>query len=254
MPRSPGVKDRPVFRCSRRVLPYPYRAPQLARAVIGQLLSYNTQEQIWLDCLPGADTVSCLSTRLPGVTTTPASDIATLANTIRQRTPAPDTIFFGGLNTGAGQLRQQLGSQFLFVVPSDAVNQSTQFFAAVGSDASNIYATFPGLDPRTFTSGPAASFVAHYQKSCNGRPGQYSANGYDAAQIIIETLRHLLRPGMSLAEIRHRLVVAVLGHSFVSGVDHHLIRFDEDGDNIGSHAYTIYQSAKRADGWTWQIA
>ncbi len=225
---------------------------QLAKAAITRLLVNNPQEKIWLDCLPGQDQENCMQS-VPGVTVTSVASVEVLATDILQRTIQPDAVFFGGLvSNGAGQLRRLLGKQFPYVVPSDAANQGPLFFQSVGADASNIYATFPEPDPATFSNagGAAATFFHNYQQANSGHsPGRYSANGYDAAEVIITALGSLLQPGMSLATIKSSLIARVLsGKRFpsVTSTDKstNYMRFGSNGDNTALPVYSFYKSVQ----------
>lgn len=181
--------------------------------------------------------------------------VATLAAQIKSKNP--DAIFFAGRNDrGASLLRQQLGNQIPFVGGSALVNEADRFFGALKSDAANMYATLPTLDPSTFSSGTSdeATFYSQYLSKFNSAPVAYSANGYDAANIIIQTIKNMIDEGQPItsANVAAAVLKNDLGKDDFVSITGDKIHFNQDGDNIGSHVYTLYQSKQQPQGsWEW---
>ncbi len=195
----------------------------------------------------------------PSVNAFSLDNVAALAAQIAKK--QPDAIFFAGRNDrGASLLRQQLGklglNQIPFVGGDALVNEANTFFGALGSDAANLYATFPAIDPSTFPTGTSeeATFYSQYQNKFGFPPVAYSATGYDAANIILQTIKDMIDAGQPITSAN--VAQAVLGNDsgkddFV-GVTGNRIHFDQNGDNVGQQIYTIYQSKLQPQGsWDW---
>jgi branched-chain amino acid transport system substrate-binding protein len=228
---------------------------QLSQMVI-QELKHNGVKPIGIDCVkPPQEYSKNPSCSLnPGTNAFSTDNIAALATKIRDE--QPDAIFFGGRpDRGASLLRKQLGElgldQVPFVGPSALVTNKDAFFKTIGSHATNVYATFPVADPSTFTSGTATTFSKEYQKLFGKYPGTYSANGYDAANIILQAIKDLIDAGKPVT--RENVAQAVLSGNF-TGVAGNNIHFDQNGDNIGQRVYTIYQSQQDSQGaWDFKV-
>jgi serine/threonine protein kinase len=227
---------------------------QVSQAVIDRLVNHYGVQPIGINCVKLTDEYNKDSSCSLNSSTRafPINNIAALAAKIHD--DQPDAIFFGGLDErGASLLRQQLGAlglgQVPFVGASALVVAEKAFFMSVGPDATNIYATFPGLDPSTFTSGtPAGDFRQAYQDRFHTSPGRYSANAFDAANIVIKVIKDQIDAGNPVT--KDSVFPAVLNHDFV-GVAGNKIHFDEHGDNTGDRVYTIYQSQQQQGTWHW---
>ncbi|HEU5378281.1 MAG TPA: bifunctional serine/threonine-protein kinase/ABC transporter substrate-binding protein, partial [Ktedonobacteraceae bacterium] len=213
---------------------------QLAQSIIGKLRDFYGVTPVGVYCVKPASEyqIDHACSLKPQTQAFSTDNLVALAQVIQN--DHPDAIFFGGLNDrGAGLLRRQLGELGLAKVPfvgaSALVADADTFFRTIGPDAANVYATFPAADPSTFTSGTAATFSREYQKTFATPPGAYSANGYDAARIVLQAIQGIVDAGASVTPAN--VVQAVLGHSFMS-VTGKQIHFNENGDNIGQRVYT----------------
>lgn len=173
---------------------------------------------------------------------------------VKLRDKHPDVIFFGGRpDRGAGLLRQHLGllglGELPFMGGSAFVANKSELFKNLGSYTANIYAAFSAPDPSTFTFGTAETFSKKYQEVFLKSPGAYSANGYDAANIILQAIKTLIDTGKPVT--RESVFQAVLSTNFV-GVTGNYISFNQNGDNVGQRVYTIYQSQRQSQG-TWDF-
>jgi ABC-type branched-subunit amino acid transport system substrate-binding protein/CHAT domain-containing protein len=223
---------------------------ELAKAIIPRL----GKRLVGIDCVKPPDeykkdhSCSQLSPRTEAFST---DNIPALAAKIRDE--YPDAIFFSGRpDRGAGLLRQQLGELGLDSVPfvgGGGLVANGNFFTTLGSHAANIYATFPAADPSTFTSGTGAMFINDYKNEFGTSPQGYTANGYDAANIILQVVQDLINKDQPVT--RESVAQAVLSHNF-TGVAGNNIQFDQYGDNIGKRVYTIYESKQQTLGtWDW---
>jgi len=126
----------------------------------------------------------------PGTTTDFTAELQTA------KADGADLIFFGGTSSdGGGYIREQMfdpsvGLGSLPFIGGDAI-QDPQFFTEAGSDGDGSYATVPA--PNTADLSSAASFVAAYKEAYGSDPGAYSANAYDAMNIIITAIKEAIQ-------------------------------------------------------------
>jgi branched-chain amino acid transport system substrate-binding protein len=227
---------------------------QISQIVIDTLKSKGAA-QISIDCVKPATEFSRNRTCSlnSGTDAFSIDNIAALAAKIRDQ--KPDAIFFGGRpDRGAGPLRSELGKlgldQIPFVGPSAFIANPDAFLGATDSHSGNVYAVFDAADPSTFKNGKAATFSQEYEKKFGKAPGAYSANGYDAAHIILEVIKTLIDNRQQVT--RESVAQGVLSGTF-TGVADNYIRFDSNGDNIGKRLYTIYQSQESQGKWSFKV-
>ena len=123
---------------------------------------------------------------LPG-TTTDFRDTLNKANS-----EGADMIFFGGTSSnGGGIVEAQLKSLGLkqTLMGGDGIVDG-EFLTQAGSSVSDVYGTIAAPDPTRLSS--AAKFVSDYKAAFNAAPGAYSANAYDAANIIIRAAKEAI--------------------------------------------------------------
>lgn len=136
---------------------------------------------------------------------------------------APDLIYFGGIYPeGALLVRQARGLDIASIfMGGDGLAEHTFVKLASAPIAEGVYTTMVGGDMRKVAS--AAGFIAEYEAKY-GKLGQWSAYGYDAANIIIASIQK--------AENKDRKSVlkAIREIPSFAGVTGE-IRFDENGDN-----------------------
>ncbi len=99
-----------------------------------------------------------------------------------------NAVFYGGYYQQAGPLVKQLrdaGNKATFV--SDDGTNDPGFVAAGGPAAANSYVTCPCVPTPSTPAGQA--FASAYQGANNAAPGTYSAQGYDAANLILAAIK-----------------------------------------------------------------
>jgi branched-chain amino acid transport system substrate-binding protein len=63
----------------------------------------------------------------------------------------------------------------------------SEFFTQAGSGAEGAYGSVAAPDPTKLTS--AAQFVTDYKAAYNSEPGAYSANAYDAMNVLLQAVK-----------------------------------------------------------------
>ena len=103
-----------------------------------------------------------------------------------------DMVYFGGTTqTGAGQVAKDLvagGAKVKFMSPDGTREQA--FIDAAGKDAldGRAYVTFGGLPP-TELKGKGRAFYENYKKKYHAEPEAYAVYGYEAARVVLESIR-----------------------------------------------------------------
>ena len=96
----------------------------------------------------------------------------------------PDAVFYGGYYAEAGLLKKQMteaGSKAVFVA-GDGVKDDGFIKAAGAKAAEGSILTCPCLPP----DKAGGTFFTDYKKAFNSDPATYSAEGFDAAKIILD--------------------------------------------------------------------
>jgi branched-chain amino acid transport system substrate-binding protein len=101
-----------------------------------------------------------------------------------------DVIFFGGTSSnGGGIIKKQMAGAGLtsvkYVGGDGIVDQ--EFFTEAGAQAEGAYGSVAAPDPNKLDS--AAKFVSDYKAAYNADPGAYSANAYDAMNILLQATK-----------------------------------------------------------------
>jgi branched-chain amino acid transport system substrate-binding protein len=127
-----------------------------------------------------------LDSDLGGFDPTSQTDFKSLLS--RAQSLGADVVFFGGTTaTKGGQIRKQMaGIIDAPYVAGDGIS-GNQFAKDAGANAANSYFTVAGPFPLKLAT--AQSFNAAYKSAYGADPGAYSAQGYDAAAIIIAALK-----------------------------------------------------------------
>ncbi|HWG73663.1 MAG TPA: branched-chain amino acid ABC transporter substrate-binding protein [Acidimicrobiales bacterium] len=145
-----------------------------------------------------------------------------------------DVIYYGGYYAAAGRLLKQMrdaGVKATFV-SDDGVNDP-KFVAAAGqADADGSYVTCPCGDVTGTTAGQA--FTSAYQAAFHVAPGTYSAEGYDAANIILTAISG----GSTTASAINSYLAS---HTF-PGITK-TVKFDASGDISGGGIYAYQVKA-----------
>jgi branched-chain amino acid transport system substrate-binding protein len=161
-----------------------------------------------------------------------------------------DIIFFGGTSSnGGGIIKKQMAGQGLsdvkFVGGDGIVD--TEFFTEAGAQAEGAYGSVAAPDPTKLDS--AKQFVSDYKAAFGSDPGAYSANGYDAMNIMIQAVKKAITDnGGKLASsgtaFRESVRKNVASTSYDGAIGH--TSFDSNGDT-SNVLLTIFQ----AQGGKW---
>lgn len=105
----------------------------------------------------------------------------------RAQSLGADVVFFGGTTaTKGGQIRKQMSGVInVPYVAGDGIS-GDQFAKDAGANAADSYFTVAGPYPLKLAT--AQTFNAAYKSEYGADPGAYSAQGYDAAKIIISAI------------------------------------------------------------------
>ena len=127
-----------------------------------------------------------LDSDLGGFDPTSQTDFKSLLS--RAQSLGADVVFFGGTTaTKGGQIRKQMaGIIDVPYVAGDGIS-GNQFAKDAGANAANSYFTVAGPYPLKLAT--AQTFNAAYKAEYSADPGAYSAQAYDAANVIIAALR-----------------------------------------------------------------
>jgi branched-chain amino acid transport system substrate-binding protein len=115
---------------------------------------------------------------------------SSFASTINAVKPAnPDAIFFGGYYAAAGKLIKQLrdsGVQGTFVSGDGSLD--AQFISGGGEAANGALLSCTCSSAIGSTDAEVQKFATDYKTKWNADPATYSAEGYDAANIILKAI------------------------------------------------------------------
>jgi branched-chain amino acid transport system substrate-binding protein len=102
-----------------------------------------------------------------------------------------DVIFFGGTSSnGGGIIKKQMASAGLSgvkYVGGDGIVDGEFFTEAGTAGAEGAYGSVAAPDPTKLST--AAQFVADYKAAFSADPGAYSANAYDAMNVLIQAVK-----------------------------------------------------------------
>lgn len=183
---------------------------------------------------------------LPGTTTDFTSELAS-ANS-----KGANIIFFGGTSSnGGGKLKAQmssagLASSVLYMGGDGIVD--TEFLTDAGSAAAGAYGTTASPDATKLSS--AASFASAYQAAFGSAPGAYSANAYDAMNIVLTAVKEAINANggklpTNPASFRESVRSNAAAISYNGAIGH--TTFDSNGDTTNK-ILTLYQVQSNA--WT----
>lgn len=158
-----------------------------------------------------------------------APDYSSAVNAIQAS--KADAIYYGGYYDAAGRLLKQLrdaGVTAPFI--SDDGSLDPKLITTAGTTAAQgAYATCACGDVSTTAAGQA--FIADYQKTFSAAPGTYSAEGYDAANVLLSAIKAGNTTGPTIN--------AYLANHTFQGITKS-IKFDSTGDITGGGIY-VYQ-------------
>jgi branched-chain amino acid transport system substrate-binding protein len=169
-------------------------------------------------------------------TTDKSTDFKAILTKIKGR--RPDVIFFGGIDTQAGPMLQQMKALGINAqyVGADGI-QSTELFKLGGAAVEGTLASFPGLPLDRMPQGK--SFGEKYKAKWKQDVVLYAPQGYDAFHVFVDAMRKAgsTEPAKFLPEL------AKIDYNGITGP----IRFDEKGD-IKDGPITMF----KAVGGKWQ--
>lgn len=174
-----------------------------------------------------------LGTRMHTSADDTSVQIATLAAQIIAL--RPNAVFYGGVTANGGSLLQeqlfQAGFTGLFV-GGNGIGLDPQFLQS--ADSRGTYATVYGPDSSTFPK----PFRDAYQQRYGTQPTQISANGYDAAMILITAIQSALEtnPRNLRSAVLQKVQYPNQPYHGITGT----ITFDSDGDNAGAKVFSVY--------------
>ncbi|GAC1344680.1 MAG: branched-chain amino acid ABC transporter substrate-binding protein [Candidatus Dormibacteria bacterium] len=152
----------------------------------------------------------------------------------RVKSDGADVIFFGGTSSnGGGILRKQMADVGLTSVQfmgGDGIVDD-EFFTEAGAAGNGAYGTIAAPDPQKLSS--AKKFVGDYKSAFGADPGPYSANAFDAMNIIIQSAKKAIAanggalPGDPKA-LREAVRANIAKIDFTGAIGH--TTFDKNGD------------------------
>lgn len=166
-------------------------------------------------------------------------DVSAAVNTIRAS--GADTVFYGGLFTEAALLQRKLveqGANVRFVSTEGALDKSfvdaAQAVNTQTASTQGVRLTCACNLPLESSTGALGEFYRQYKQKIGREPGAYSAEGYDAAKILI---RGIEEGGGDNREALLRFVEERLGR--YEGISK-AIEFEPDG-NLKARTFVVYE-------------
>lgn len=161
----------------------------------------------------------------------------------------PDIVVYGGTtSTGGGLLRGQMPDAGLGSLPYlgfDGISD-TQFIKDAGSAADNVYYTVAAVNAAKLPA--AQQFIKDYNAAYKADIGAYSANCFDAANIIIASIAKAASAGSVTREAVRANIAATKGFQGVIGTT----SFDANGDTT-NRIISIYSITKGKTDFADQI-
>ena len=144
-----------------------------------------------------------------------------------------DVVFFGGTSSnGGGIIKKQMAQSLPSVkyVGGDGIVDD-EFFKEAGTAADGAYGSVAAPDPTKLST--AAQFITDYKTAFGSDPGAYSANAYDAMNILIQAVKTAITNNggklyTSGATFREAVRKAVAATSYDGAIGH--TSFDSNGD------------------------
>lgn len=118
----------------------------------------------------------------------PTTDYTALVNSIEAA--APELVFYGGYTKEASLIIKQLreaGVNAVFM-SGDGSKEQVLVDQAGAANAEGTILTCPCADPNAATDDASVKFVADYTAKFGNPPSIYAAEGYDAANVLIDAI------------------------------------------------------------------
>ncbi len=161
------------------------------------------------------------------------SDFSAVLNNVAAT--KPDVVYFGGIYPEGSLLIKQMkekGITAKFIGP-DGMDEA-EVIKIAGAAAIGTYYTSPAAD---ITRTPEGKEWANRFKTKFGKdPGNWSAYGYDAMNVIIEGLKNAIQANGGKKPTRQQVCEAVRKVQSFKGISS-TITFDDKGDNKGAKLY-----------------
>jgi branched-chain amino acid transport system substrate-binding protein len=146
-------------------------------------------------------------------------------------------IFFGGTSSnGGGIIRKQMAELNITAKfeGGDGIVDD-EFFTEAGSAGDGAYGTIAAPDPTKLDS--AAKFLSDYKAAFSADPGAYSANAYDAMNVILTAVKKVLTDGGGKVPtdpkaFRESVRAAVAATDYNGAIGH--TTFDKNGDTTNA--------------------
>lgn len=171
------------------------------------------------------------------ITPAQVSSFPQLATTIKNS--GANVVFYGGVTSqGGGALKKDLVAAGFngAMVGGDGIAEDPGWLTTAGADAVNTVATIAAPDITALNNSAAQAFQTAYNAKF---PGQaltaYSAQSYDAANVIITAIKNVIAAHKAVTRLNVRDEVAKINFTGVTGN----ISFDSNGDNK-SGLFSVY--------------
>ena len=165
----------------------------------------------------------------------------------RIKSLGPDAIYYGGV----AQAGVKLAKQAYDIIPkttkggSDGMTNA-DLLASVGLPAAEGWYTTIAA-PHVAEAAKAAPFIAAFKARFNIQPDDYSITAYDAALVLIDSIKHVVAAGHEVTRATVRDAMQSANVDTLQGV----ISFDSNGD-LTDHTMSVFKIT--SDGLVYQGA
>ena len=180
------------------------------------------------------------------ITQNQASALTSLATKIKAA--KPQFVFYGGVTSnGGGTLKADLGASTV-MEGGDGIADDPSWLSTAGAAAANTFGTVAAPDTSGFTSTTAKAFVSSYTAKYGSAPIPYSAQSFDAANVIISAIQSVITAGQTPTRANVCAAVGKINYTGTIGP----ISFDQFGDNSGQKVFSVYATAPDGKSWVFQ--
>lgn len=155
----------------------------------------------------------------------------------------PDVVYFGGIYPEGSLLMKQMnekGIKAKFIGP-DGMDEA-EVVNIAGKACVGSYYTSPAADITRTAEGKA--WADSFNKKFGKAPGNWSAYGYDAMNVIIDGIKTAIQKNGGKKPSRQQVCEAVRATKDLKGITS-TITFDAKGDNVGAKLYLAeFKAAK----------
>jgi branched-chain amino acid transport system substrate-binding protein len=161
------------------------------------------------------------------------SDFSAVLNNVAAT--KPDVVYFGGIYPEGSLLIKQMKEKGIiakFIGP-DGMDEA-EVIKIAGTSAIGAYYTSPAADITRTEEGK--EWAKRFKDKFGKDPGNWSAYGYDAMNVIIEGLKNAIQSNGGKKPTRQQVCEAVRKIQGFKGISS-TITFDDKGDNKGAKLY-----------------